>query len=553
MRYWILIFCYSAITVQAQLFDRQEAFTRADTLKGSITPERAWWDVLHYDLSVAFDYNNRSVAGSNAITYKVVQPGQTMQIDLMQPLKIDSVLAGGRQLAFEREGNVYYIQMPVLQQPGEIAKLTVYYHGTPRVAKLPPWDGGVIWETDDAQQQWISVACQGLGASVWYPNKDHQYDEADSATMHIRVPAGLAGVANGRLTGKQAMTNGDTIWSWTVTSPINNYNFIPYIGKYAVYDTVYAGESGPLDVALWFLEQHMGKAKEHVLPDVIRTLEAFEYWFGPYPFYADSYKMVEAPHLGMEHQSAIAYGNRFMNGYLGRDLSGTGEGKDWDYIVVHESGHEWFGNNITTKDIADMWVHEGFTDYSETLFVEYWKSKENGDRYLQGIRRNISNDEPIIGTYDVNSEGSGDMYSKGANLLHTIRTVIDNDSLFRAILRGLNSDFYHQTVTSREVEQYISEKAQYDFDKVFTQYLRTTSIPLLQYRWFPAKDGMEFSYRWANIVNGFAMPVLVTIDDKPVLLYPTQEWQTTTIDTGKKQPKNVVPDPNYYISSAAVK
>ncbi|KRP11447.1 MAG: peptidase M1 [Sphingobacteriales bacterium BACL12 MAG-120813-bin55] len=553
MRYIFFMACLTAVTAQAQLFDRQEAFTKADTLQGSITAERIWWDALHYDLSVAFDFGSKSLRGSNTITYKVLQPYSIMQIDLMEPLLADSVKADGKLLPVSRVGNVLYIEMPEGQQPGDIAKLTVYYQGKPRVAKLPPWDGGAIWDTDDANQQWISVACQGLGASVWYPNKDHQYDEADSATMHIRVPAGLAGVANGRLTGKQAMANGDTIWSWKVVSPINNYNFIPYIGKYAKLDTTYKGENGTLDVSLWFLKQHLDQARSHVLPDVMRTLEAFEYWFGPYPFYADSYKMVEAPHLGMEHQSAIAYGNHFMNGYLGRDLSGTGEGKDWDYIIVHESGHEWFGNNITTRDIADMWVHEGFTDYSETLFVEYWKSKENGDRYVQGIRRNIMNDTPIIGTYNVNSEGSGDMYSKGANLLHTIRTVIDNDSLFREILRGLNADFYHQTVTSNDVEQYISSKSGYDFSKVFTQYLRTTSIPLLEYRWVAVKGGMELHYRWANIVNGFAMPVRVKIDDKELLLQPTQNWQVTSLEYGKKAPKTLFADPNYYIQTSAVK
>jgi len=531
---------------QAQLFDNKESFTHADTIRGSITPERSWWNVTHYDLTIRFNEENKTLEGKNTISFRVEDTGSSMQIDLMQPLEVDRVLLDGEPVSISRHDDVFYLQTPSLAN-GSIHKLEISYHGKPRVARLPPWDGGVIWSRDHNGNSWISVACQGLGASVWYPNKDHQSDEPDSAAMHIITNKGQTAVSNGRFRGMTENADGSLTWNWAVVNPINNYNLIPYIGKYEDHHSTYQGEAGTLDVDMWFLEGHMDQAISHVLPDINKTLEAFEYWFGPYPFYEDGFKMVEAPHLGMEHQSAIAYGNKFKKGYLGGDLSGTGEGDDWDYIVVHESGHEWFGNNITTKDIADMWVHEGFTDYSETLFIEYWKGKDAADKYVRGLRKNISNDEPVIGPYLVNTEGSGDMYYKGANLLHTIRQVIDNDSLFRDILRGLNHDFYHQTVTSLMVEDYISRKAGMDLGRIFTQYLRTTHIPVFDYHFEDGKSGPVLVYRWANIVKGMNMPYDIQVDDQLVRLYPSQEYQYYDLPAGFDTRKNISGNLDYYV------
>jgi aminopeptidase N len=551
---FLVLVCISAsLFSQAQLFDQSNGFSRADTLRGSITKERAWWDVLHYDLQVQFNTENKTLEGINLITFKVLEDANLMQLDLQQPLEIKEISWGDAQLNFTREGAVIWIAFPYELKAGNMESITVVYGGTPRVARNAPWDGGVIWAKDDSGKPWTSVACQGLGASVWYPVKDHQYDEPDSATMHIQVPRGVTAVSNGRLIGKVENIDGTDTWSWTVTNPINSYNFVPYIGDYSNYHTTYEGENGLLDVDLWFLSADMDKAKSHVLPDVFRTLEAFEYWFGPYPFYEDGFKMVHAPHLGMEHQSAIAYGNQFKKGYLGMDLSGTGAGKDWDYIVIHESGHEWFGNNISTKDIADMWVHEGFTDYSETLFVEYWYGKEQANRYIQGQRNSISNDTPIIGTYNVNSEGSGDMYSKGANLIHTIRQVMDNDTLFREILRGLNSDYYHQTVTSRQIEEYFSQKSAMDLSRIFSQYLRTTRIPVFEYKITGDKNQPVLDYRWANIVKGMNMPLDVMITDSWERITPTPEWQSMQLPKGFDVKNGIRYDSNYYILSQTVK
>ncbi|RZK98898.1 MAG: M1 family peptidase, partial [Pedobacter sp.] len=358
-----------------------------------------------------------------------------------------------------------------------------------------PWDGGWIWKKDAKGRPFISVACQGLGASVWYPCKDHQSDEPDNgASLMINVPDSLVAVANGKL--KNKTINGNLAsYTWEVSNPINSYNLIPYIGKYINFTEVYNGEAGKLNCSYWVLDYNIDKAKKQ-FQQVKTTLKSMEYWFGPYPFYKDDYKLVEAPHLGMEHQSAVAYGNKYMNGYMGNDLSGTGWGKNWDYIIVHETGHEWFGNNITAKDIADMWVHEGFTDYSETLFVELEYGKKAANEYVQGLRKNIENDKPIIGAYGVNQEGSGDMYYKGANLIHTIRQIINDDTKFRNMLRGLNKEFYHQMVSTQQVENYISSKSGNDLSKVFDQYLRSRNIPTLKLD----VDGNVLKYKWDNCI-----------------------------------------------------
>jgi aminopeptidase N len=493
----------------AQPLSTDHRFTHADTLRGTITPERAWWDVMRYEINVTPDYQMRSITGITTVVFKPVnrQHINIMQIDLQEPLTIDSVVfdkntkLNSLNRSLTREGNVFHLLVPDIKDLNEHSA-TVYYHGTPREAKHAPWDGGWIWTKDNNGRPWMSVACQGLGASVWYPCKDHQSDEPDKgASLTINVPDSLVAIANGRLKNRSDH-KGIASYTWEVVNPINNYDIIPYIGKYVNFSDTAMGEKGKLDLNYWVLDYNLDKAKKQ-FQQVKPMIRAFEYWFGPYPFYEDGYKLVEAPHLGMEHQSAVAYGNKYMNGYLGRDLSGTGQGLKWDYIIVHESGHEWFGNNITTKDIADMWVHEGFTDYSETLFTEYHYGKEAANQYLQGLRKNIDNRTNIIGAYGVNNEGSEDMYYKGANLLHTIRQVINNDEKFRQILRGLNKDFYHQTVTSAQVEQYISKRSGIDFSKVFDQYLRTTKIPELKLK----ADGDKLKFQWTNVVPGFKMPV----------------------------------------------
>ena len=555
-----LFLIFIASSCAAQPLSSKKQFTRQDTLRGTITPERAWWDVLRYDLQVTPDYTTKTIRGTNRLTIRVVKPGSKMQIDLQEPLIIDNISliktatgntgssaaeTGKTTLLFERDGNAWFATVPSLPV-NSIQSIEVSYHGKPREAIRPPWDGGWIWTKDKKGRPWMSVACQGLGASVWYPCKDHQSDEPDSgASLSITVPDTLMAVANGRLANKQLHSDNSTAtYTWQVKNPINNYNIIPYIGKYVTWHEDFAGENGKLDCDYWALDYDLDKAKNQ-FKQVPLMLKCFEYWFGPYPFYEDGYKLVEAPHLGMEHQSAVAYGNGFQNGYLGRDLSGTGWGNKWDFIIVHESGHEWFANSITTNDIADMWVHEGFTNYSETLFTTCQYGVEAGNAYCVGARQLTQNDTPIIGTYGVNQEGSSDMYYKGGNLLHTIRQIINNDSTFRNILRGLNKTYYHKTVTSKEVEDYISRQSGIDFSKVFDQYLRTTHIPVLEY----SIKGNELKFRFTNCLKGFSMPVKIKTGSEEKWVRPTEEW-TTISGSGNTGTFSV--DRNFFITTKKV-
>ncbi len=531
----VLLFSYAAT---AQIgHGSKKTFTLDDTLRGSITPERAWWDLLYYDLNVEVDVEKKFFRGSNVIRYKALQSHDVLQVDLQEPLDLTAAYQGATPLKFTKRGaNAYFIQLPSPAKAGSEGEITVHYEGNPRVARRAPWDGGVSWSKDKLGRAFVATSCQGLGASVWWPCKDHMYDEPDNGMrISITVPDSLMNVSNGLLDSKCTYADGKVTTVWEVKNPINNYGVNINAGHYAHYNEIYPGEKGPLKVDYWPLDYNLEVAREH-FKDVPKMLQAFEHWFGPYPFYEDGFKLVEVPYLGMEHQSSVTYGNQYKKGYLGRDLSGTGWGLKWDFIIIHESGHEWFANNITYKDIADMWVHEGFTSYSEALFVDYHYGKQAGEDYVIGCRKSIRNDIPIIGTYNVNHEGSGDMYSKGANMLHTIRHIIGDDEKFRQILRGLNSDFYHQTVTSADVENYISEKAGKDLRKVFDQYLRDVRIPKLATK----IQGSKVSYRWENVIDGFDMPVKAVIDGKEQMLYPTTVWKSV-------KGKILVPDRNFYV------
>ena len=546
--YFIFLISYFSFS---QPLNQTTNFTRQDTLRGSLGPERTWWDVTHYTIEVKPDINNKTISGKNGIDFKVVNAGKRMQIDLQEPMQIDKVEYKDQQLKFTREGNVFWIEFPTALKINTSQSITIYFSGKPLEAINPPWKGGWIWKKDCNGNPFVSVACQGLGASVWYPCKDHQGDEPDfGAALNIIVPDSLTAVGNGRLVTKQVNGDGATTYMWNVTQPINNYNIIPYIGKYVNWSETYNGEKGKLDVSYWFLQCDEAKAKQHIPGGTDSTLKALEHWFGPYPFYEDGFKLVQSPHLGMEHQSAVAYGNEFKFGYRGRDLSGTGWGLRWDYIIVHESGHEWFANNITSKDIADMWVHEGITDYCETLYTEYYFGKEAGNAYVQGQRRGIGNVKPIIGNYGVNKEGSGDMYPKGANLMHTIRSIVDNDTLFRNILRGLNEKFYHKTVTTKEIEEYIAVKSGTGLAKVFDQYLRDIRIPVLEFYATVEKGDVMLYYRWTNCVDGFNMPIKLPADGKGKKGYfiAKENWQKfrTNFKTAEELTEDLF-DKNFYV------
>lgn len=501
-------------------------YTRQDSLRGQITAERAWWNLQQYELRVEVDIENKSIQGINLIRYEVLNEGeQRLQLDLQRPMKIDKVLQDGVELKVDKEGIAHYVTLVKKQIKGENESLEVFFHGKPKIARNPPWDGGFVFTQDSNGLPFVANANQGIGASIWWPNKDHPYDEPDLGTLiAVTVPKDLMNVSNGQLV-KVDSTESSKTYSWKVVNPINNYGINVNIGDYVHFGETYAGESGPLKVDYYVLRENEEKARKQ-FQQTTGMLQAFEHWFGPYPFYEDGFKLVEAPYLGMEHQSSVTYGNGYKNGYRGMDLSGSGWGMKFDFIIIHEAGHEWFANNITNDDVADMWIHEGFTAYSECLYLDYHHGPKAAADYVIGTRKIIQNDIPIIGDYGVRNEGSSDMYYKGANMLHTLRMLIEDDELWRSILRGLNKDFRHQTVSSKQVEDYISEKTGKDLSAFFNQYLRTTQIPKLEFK--IVEDAIQ--YRYIDVVEDFDMPIIAMINDEQRWIFPSANWKNEKLD-----------------------
>lgn len=528
----------------AQLMQPKPAFTRADSLRGTLSPLRSCYDVSHYHLDVKLDLAQKALSGSNRIRFLATQDFTRLQFDLFANLRVERVLYRGRELPFTREANAVFVTFPQPVKQGSRDEFTVYYAGQPTEAKHAPWDGGLVFTEHGPGQPWVATACQGVGASIWWPCKDHQSDEPDSMLISVTVPKGLTNVSNGRLRKTTQLKGGLTRFDWAVTNPINNYDVALNVANYVHFGDTYQGEKGRLTLDYWVLPENLEKARRQFGANVKPMLKSFESWFGPYPFYEDGYKLVETPHLGMEHQSAVAYGNKYQNGYLGQDRSATGWGDKWDFIVIHESGHEWFGNNITSRDIADMWIHESFTTYSESLFTESLFGKPAGQEYLHGQRRNIRNDGPIIGPYGVNREGSGDMYDKGANVLNMVRTAIGDDQKWRQILRGLNRQFYHQTVTTEQIVGYLNQQSGRDLTRIFDQYLRHPNLPTLELRFDP--QGRPLA-RWIADVRGFDMPVrLRTRGGEWRLVQPTTTFLPLEVPGLTKE--NLEVDTfNYYI------
>ena len=519
-------------------------FSRADTLRGTLSEFRSSYDISYYHLNIKLDIENKFISGSNLFKFKAVNDINRLQFDLFDNLKVERVVYQGKELPFKREFNAVFIDFPNTIKKGNTDEFTVFYSGKTIIAKRAPWDGGFSYAKDKQGKPWVAVSCQGFGASSWWPTKDHQSDEVDSMMISVSVPKGLMNVSNGRLRSTENTDPNYTRYNWFVSYPINNYNVSLNIADYVHFDDSYAGENGNLTLDYYVLKENLEKAKKQFNANVKPMFKSFENWFGPYPFYRDGFKLIETPYLGMEHQSAVAYGNKYQNGYLGRDLSGTGLGMGWDYIIIHEAGHEWFGNNITAKDIADMWIHEGFTMYSEALFVEGRDGKNAGARYIAGVRKNIRNDQPIIGPYGVNQEGSGDMYPKGANLIHMTRTIIDNDQKWREILRGLNKEFGLKTSTTEDIVGYISRKSNKEFAKIYDQYLNYKNIPKLEFK----TQGKQTQYRWQADVKDFNMPLRIKSDEKYTWIYPTREWKKITLKKGFK------PDlENFYIELKELK
>lgn len=491
---------------------------------------RSWWNVERYLINLEADTATGFLSGYVKMTAKVTgRIGDSLQIDLKAPLKILSIATFDadreeRLLSFHKDGEAYYLtgDLEPLVKNNRI-RLIIRYEGIPQVAARPPWDGGIVLAHDDKGTRWMAVACQGIGASVWFPCKDFQGDEADEGMqLTMTVPEGLTMVGNGTcLVENMKSTPGKAYWTWNVSNPINNYDITFYIGDYVHWSDTLNGVKGRLNLQYYVLRQNLDKAKKQF--EVVKPmLHCFEEKMGPYPFYEDGYKLVDAPYLGMEHQSAVAYGNGYQMGYKGADRSNTGEGLKFDFIIVHETGHEWFGNSITAYDKADTWVHEGFTSYSETIFAECLSGKESAFRYQRGKKRTLHNDRPAQGGFNNCDEGSGDHYDKAAFMIHMIRMIMDDDAKFFSMLKAMNARFYHKIVAGNQIEQFINNYSGRDFNKLYQQYLRRAQLPKLEIE----KKKSSFSFRWTRCVPDFDMPVIVTADRKKFWIYPETSWKS---------------------------
>lgn len=505
------------IVFTIQSLSAQETFTRKDSLQGGLQPERTCFNVLHYELNIKVNPDEKSIKGYNEIRFDILENTTRIQLDLFQNMLVDSIMYNTKKLKYKREFNAVFIDFDSMLQPKDApTTITFYYSGKPIIAKNAPWDGGFVYEKDGQGQPWIGVACQGTGASLWYPVKDSQSDEPDfGATLKVSVPNGLMNVSNGRFLGSENLKNGYTRWDWEVKNPINTYAMTLNIADYVHIHEKYKA----VDLDYYVLRENEGKAKTH-FKDVVPMMDCFQSKFGPYPFINDGYKLIETPYLGMEHQSAVAYGNQYQKGYLGSDLSGTGIGLRFDYIIIHESGHEWFGNSITSKDIADMWLHEGFTTYTECVFVECLYGYEKGQQYINGLKSRIANEEPIIGFYGVNKEGSSDMYSKGALLLNTIRHIIQDESKWASILLKYAETYRHKIIDTETTINFFNTETGLNLTPIFNQYLKYPSIPLLEFKQINGK----LFYKWKVDVPDFNMPIDINVSSKKIRIYPVSNW-----------------------------
>lgn len=534
---YLLILIAANFALQAQQFDK------GDSLRGMLTPLRTCYDITYYHLDIKIDPNDSTIGGSNLFKFKVAEDFDKLQFDLFENLNVTAVVYHGDSLTFTRAYDAVFVTFREKLKKGTVDSFTVYYNGTPTIAKNAPWDGGFTWTKDKKGRHWVGVSCEGIGASLWWPNKDHLSDEPDSMLISVTVPERLFNVSNGRLRSEK-IENGWATTNWFVASPINNYNVTVNIAHYEHINDSYYGKLGSLDLDYYVLDYNVGKAKEH-FKQVQPMMKCFEQYMGPYPYYEDGYKLIETPYLGMEHQSAIAYGNMYKTGYAGMDYSMIG--LDFDYIIIHETGHEWWGNHVSMQDIADMWIHEGFCTYSEAIYVECMHGYDVAMDYVNAKKPMIGNSSPIIGIYDVNHEGDGDMYNKGMLMLNTLRHVIDNDELWWSIITGIQKEYGGQTVTTEDIVYYINKRTDTDYNYFFDQYLRYSDIPVLEYQWLKHGRKSTLRFRWLTDVKGFHMPVKISFGkDDMRFVYPTTEWTEETLNL-KKGKDFVVDTEHFYI------
>ncbi|MBC7384399.1 MAG: M1 family metallopeptidase [Bacteroidia bacterium] len=489
---------------------------RYKKLQGGLSKLRKSFDVRSYCITLKVLPEKRSIEGINDITFKVIKPLKVLQLNLFDNLLISNIIFEGNTVSYTRDSNTLYVKLPRKLNKHDSAHVIIYYYGIPVLAKNAPWDGGFVWSKDSMGMPWIGLACEGIGASCWLPCKDHWSDEPEQVIMNLQVPTGLTGVSNGRLMSQRNLPNGYTEFQWMVTYSINHYNISVNIANYEHVQDLYLNPSyGNLTLDYYVLKGNGAAAKVH-FQQTKRMLQAFEHYFGPYPFRNDGYKLVETPYWGMEHQSCIAYGNNYVNNKFG-----------FDFIIIHESGHEWFANSLTANDKADMWLHESFTTYSEALYVEKQFGLGRAIPYLAGQKGNIKNELPLIGVRDIAySRPDNDIYYKGAWILHTMRSMLDNDSLWFNTLYDLSMHFRYSVTTSREVEKFLIRRSGYNFSKFFDQYLYHAKLPVFEYYIEPKNGLNELHYRLVSNVSGLEMPVKVTLlKDNYDFVTAGKKWQ----------------------------
>lgn len=545
----ILLIPLMSVSAYGQKSLASHQYDRGDSLRGALTPLRTCYDVTYYDLFLRVDVADKFIEGANAIYFIADSSFQDMQIDLFRNLGISEIRFRGKPATFSREYNAVFVHLPEMVVKGHMDSITIIYKGNPVIAQNPPWDGGFTFTKDKNKNDWVSVSCEGIGASIWWPCKDHLSDEPDSMSIRISAPANMVCVANGNLRGIGPDENGYRETDWFVSYPINNYDVSFSLGDYVHFSDVYtSADRSDLNLDYYVLSYNLQKAKKQ-FTQVKPMLACYEQHMGKYPFYRDGYALIETPYLGMEHQSGIAYGNEYKSGYDGFDISGLG--MQWDYIIIHESAHEWWGNNVSMRDLADMWIHEAFATYSEAIYVECMYGPEEATQYMNARKRFVENDMPIIGDYNVNREGSDDMYYKGALMLNTIRHLIDNDSLWWSILKGIQRDFALQTISSAQIENYINEHAGMDLSGVFDQYLRHSNPPVFEYTLEQKDSVLVFRYRWDADVPDFSMPIRAKTDPNGNFkwLHPTPAWQEMDLKGGQATDLQLDTDDFYFLTS----
>jgi aminopeptidase N len=498
--------------------------SRADILRGEYGRFRANNDLLFYHLDVRVDPAQKHITGNNTIRFRMLQDDNRIQLDLHSALAVDKILLGSVPLQYQREEGAVFVDFPETLRAGRVYSIEFYYSGTPLTQGR---FGGISFQQDPSGHPWIYTACEGIGASIWWPNKDQWRDEVENMRISVSIPNELVDVSNGKFLGKTDLGDGYTRWDWLVQYPINNYDVALNIGNYQHF----ADRMGGLPLNFYALPEHLDQAKKQ-FAQARGMLEAFQHYFGQYPFKKDGYKLIEVPYAGMEHQSAVAYGNHFANGYLEKDWTGVGISPRFDFIIIHESAHEWFGNSVTASDMSDMWIHEAWATYLESLYVEYTYGHDDAIKYLSGYRSKVRNQQPIVAPRGVNREPPQDQYFKGALFINTLRSVIDDDRQWWALIRGFYQKFKYQNISTEDVMRYFNEKSGRNLTPIFDQYLRHTALPVLELKF---DEPGSVQYRWKADEPAFAMPVRVGSKGNWQMIRPTTSWQTMATAIPKDQ------------------